>query len=71
MNITLKLYTFAGLLSLFALTACNDYLDQQPDDRAVVDSKAQVENLLVSAYPTHSPAYMLEMSSDNVLDNGK
>lgn len=71
MNIKTRLYIFAGLLSLSALTACNDYLDQQPDDRAVVDSKEQVQNLLVSAYPTHSPAFLLEMSSDNVLDNGK
>ncbi len=39
MNIKTRLYIFAGLLSLSALTACNDYLDQQPDDRAVVDSK--------------------------------
>lgn len=70
MNIKSKLYTFAGLLSLFALTACNDYLDKLPDDRAEVNTAEKVEKLLVSAYPTHMPNFLFEMSSDNVTDNG-
>lgn len=70
MNIKSKLYTFAGLLSLFALTACNDYLDKLPDDRAQVNTGEKVEKLLVDAYPTHLPNFIFEMSSDNVTDNG-
>lgn len=46
MNIKSKLYTFAGLLSLFALTACNDYLDKLPDDRAEVNTAEKVEKPL-------------------------
>lgn len=70
MNIKSKIYTFAGLLSLFALTACNDYLDKLPDDRAQINTAEKVEKLLVSAYPTHMPNFLFEMSSDNVTDNG-
>lgn len=65
-----SLYTIAGLLSLCALTACNDYLDKLPDDRAVVNTREKVEKLLSSAYPNHVPNFIFEMSSDNVTDNG-
>lgn len=57
----------AGLLSL---TACDDYLDKLPDDRAEVNSLDKAKQFLVSAYPTHSPNFIFEMSSDNRTDNG-
>ena len=37
----------AGLLS----TACNDFLDEVPDNRTVIDTPEAVSELLVSAYP--------------------
>lgn len=58
-------------LGTLALTSCNDYLDTLPDDRAEVNTVEKIKNLLVSAYPNHSAAFMLEYSSDNVMDNGK
>ena len=65
---------YIGFLTIalsLALTSCNDWLDKLPDDRATVDSKKKVDLLLVSAYPLQSPDFMMEQSSDNVLDNGK
>ena len=55
---------------LMGFTACNDYLDKLPDDRAQVDTQEKVQKLLTSAYPTHMPNLLFEMSSDNVTDNG-
>lgn len=65
---------YIGFLTIalsLALTSCNDWLDKLPDDRATVDSKKKVGLLLVSAYPLQTPNFMMEQSSDNVLDNGK
>ena len=50
---------FAGM------TSCNDYLDKTPDNRMELKNKDDVASLLVSAYPTTYPAYLLEMYSDN------
>ena len=52
-------------------TSCNDFLDKLPDDRTVVDSEEKVNNLIASALPVQSPLFVLETSSDNVLDNGR
>jgi tetratricopeptide (TPR) repeat protein len=70
MNIKNKFQVIVSAVALFGLTACNDYLDQVPDDRAQVNSVEKVENLLTSAYPDHAPNFLFEMSSDNVTDNG-
>ncbi|MCF0188057.1 MAG: RagB/SusD family nutrient uptake outer membrane protein [Bacteroidaceae bacterium] len=53
------------------LTSCNDYLDKLPDDRAEVNTEQKVRDLLVSAYPETTPNLLLELTSDNVDDNGK
>lgn len=47
------------------MSSCNDYLDKQPDSRLDLQSPSDVSKLLVSAYPTRHPAYLLEMYSDN------
>lgn len=66
-----KIYSiFLACLAL-TLTSCNDFLDKLPDDRATVDTEEKVGNLITMAYPECVPAMMLEMSSDNVMDNGK
>ncbi len=57
-----------GAAALFC--ACDDYLDKLPDNRAEVDTENKVTSLLASAYPTHSSSFILEFSSDNVMDNG-
>lgn len=68
LNKTILFAAFAG--SALLLTACNDYLDKLPDDRAEVNTAEKVNNLLVDAYPNHAANLLLEMSSDNVVDNG-
>lgn len=51
-----------------ALTGCN-FLDQEPDMRASIDTKKKVQLLLVSAYTEANSAPLCEYSSDNVIDN--
>ena len=51
-----------------ALTGC-DFLDQEPDMRASIDTKKKVQLLLVSAYTQANNAPICEYSSDNMIDN--
>ena len=46
--------------------ACDNYLDELPDNRMEVTSADKVTKLLVSAYPTSAPIFVAEYSSDNV-----
>lgn len=62
---------FAALSLMVFTTSCDDYLDKLPDDRADLSTVEKIKSILVTAYPTHSTCVMLEMSSDNVMDNGK
>lgn len=61
---------FVALSLMVFTTSCNDYLDKLPDDRASLDNLDKIKNLLTTAYPFQSTNMMLEMSSDNVKDNG-
>ena len=58
-------------LGLLSLASCDTFLDKLPDDRAEVNSFEKVTQLLSSAYSDGSTVYMMEWSSDNVMDNGK
>jgi hypothetical protein len=49
-----------------ALTSCNSYLDEMPDNRTTIDSEDKVKNLLVSAYFTQDYNVFTEYLSDNV-----
>ena len=62
-------YLFLGLAAL-SLASCDDYLDKLPDDRATLDTKENITQLITSAYPANHVAVMAEISSDNVGDNG-
>lgn len=64
------LYIILSALAMLGLTACGDYLDKVPDDRATIDSQSKVDQFLVSAYANHMPWLIMEMASDNVTDNG-
>ena len=67
-----KLYIMSvAFLALALTTSCDDFLDKMPDDRAEVNTEEKVTSILVSAYPTHSSNFILELTSDNVLDNGQ
>ncbi len=53
-----------------ALTACDDFLDKLPDNRAEIDSEDKIALLLVSAYPENDYLLLNEYMSDNVDDYG-
>jgi len=65
-----KNYYIIALLALYAgvFTGCN-FLDQNPDMRATIDTKEKVRLLLVSAYTNANPGVICEFSSDNIIDN--
>jgi SusD family. len=60
---------FTVLIALFAVS-CDDFLGETPDNRTEIDTPEKVKQLLVTAYPATSPAYIGEMSSDNTDENG-
>ena len=60
----------AGALATLAATACNDFLDEVPDNRTVIDTPEAVSELLVSAYPDGNCVFFTECMSDNVTDRG-
>lgn len=63
-----------GLLLSFVaigLGACNSFLDENPNSDLVnLDDPEKIRSFLVSAYPSSSPTYLLELASDNVQDDG-
>lgn len=60
-----------GLFTVAALaSSCNGYLDKAPDSRLEIDTPEKVAMLLVSAYPLNAPLSLLELMSDNFVDNG-
>ncbi|MDO4461739.1 MAG: RagB/SusD family nutrient uptake outer membrane protein [Bacteroidia bacterium] len=63
-------YILSALLFGSALVACDDFLDEMPDNRAELNTEDKITSLLVSAYPTNSLVALHEFSSDNAMDNG-
>jgi len=62
-------YKTLGLLtSLICLVGCNDFLEQSPDDRAIIDEAEKVGELLVLAYPTANHQAFCYAMSDNATD---
>lgn len=66
-----KILSFAIFSTAFMLTSCGDsFLDVMPDNRAQVDTEDKVTALLVSAYPQRTYNALVEIASDNAMDNG-
>ena len=63
-------YPFMALAMTVALSSCDDFLDEMPDNRTELDTEAKITSMLVSAYPETNYALLAEMSSDNADDNG-
>ena len=57
-------------MGMTMLSSCNDYLDETPDNRTVLDSPEAVSELLVSAYPSAMYQGFTEVMSDNAGDKG-
>lgn len=68
-NKYISCYVAAFCAGLFS-TACNDFLDEVPDNRTVIDTPEAVSELLVSAYPDANCVFFTESMSDNVTDRG-
>jgi starch-binding outer membrane protein, SusD/RagB family len=49
--------------------SCDSFLDKLPDNRTELTDASSVSSLLISAYPSAAPAYLLEMESDNTDEN--
>jgi tetratricopeptide (TPR) repeat protein len=66
-----KIYLLISLMSVLALfnTSCNDFLDENPDNRAELDTEDKIKKLLVSAYPDGSVLTITELMTDNVDKN--
>ena len=66
-----KLIYLTFIAVSFGLVSCDKFLDQNPDNRASVDTAEEIDYLLTSAYSEHSYALITEMMSDNTDDFGK
>lgn len=55
---------------ILAITACNDFLDKIPDNRAELNKISLLKELLVTAYPDRTYYPFAEIMSDNVDDKG-
>ena len=60
-----------GVTLVLSMTSCNKFLDENPYSSLVEpDNASKIEKLLGSAYSTSSIAYLTELSSDNIQDDG-
>ena len=53
------------LAASLGLSSCDSFLDELPDNRMELKSAQDITDLLVSAYPSVNPAFLLERYSDN------
>ena len=60
------LYIAAAVLALGTFSACDKFLDVNPDNRAEANTEKNILKLLTAAYPTTDISYVLEVMSDNV-----
>ena len=59
---------FLILTAIFS-SACDDYLNVEPDNRVMIDTPEKVQQLLINSYPKANYATVTELGSDNFVDN--
>jgi hypothetical protein len=64
-----KNLTVLFALSMIGMSGCNDFLSETPDNRATLDTREKIAELLVTAYPEANYIPFCEAMSDNVEDN--
>lgn len=67
-----RIYIYRLLVALFAVSlfcSCDDFLDENPDNRTQLDTPEKIKNLLVNSYPEANYSVIAEYSSDNFIDN--
>ena len=57
--------------TLSALSSCDSYLDELPDNRTELTSEKKIQGLLTSAYLSNDPLYVAELMSDNMDSYGE
>lgn len=65
-----KVFSVAAV-AMMLFTSCNDFLDKLPDDRAELTTEENIKSLVTDAYPSSNTILMMELSSDNISDNGR
>ena len=60
----ISLFTLAAAVA--TLPACNDFLEEMPDNRTELDTGDKIVNVLVSAYSEYPYTIISEFASDNV-----
>lgn len=55
-------------MALVTLPSCSDFLDQEPDERVIIQNIDQVIKLLGTGYSDSNYGWLCEVSSDNVID---
>ncbi len=65
-----KIFFYTLFISLFGVTGCKKFLEQEPDNRTDVTTPDQVTQLLVTAYPKANYIPFCEAMSDNAEDKG-
>src|SRR5687767_9590555 len=65
-----QLTYFSFYALLITATGCKKFLEQSPDNRAVLNSPEKVSQLLGTAYPQANYMAFSESISDNVADKG-
>jgi len=68
MNLNNKAVLLCAVIFLF--TACNKYLEKEPDNRTNITTPEQLSQLLTTAYPQGNYIPFLEAMSDNAEDKG-
>ncbi|RBL91946.1 RagB/SusD family nutrient uptake outer membrane protein [Chitinophaga flava] len=63
-----KRYLYIAAVALLSTTGCKKYLEQAPDQRAVLNTPEKVAELLVTAYPAANYFTFAEAMSDNAMD---
>lgn len=65
----MKKYLMIMIVAGMMLSSCDDFLSETPDNRAKLNSKEKIAELLVTAYPEGNYIPFCEAMSDNVEDN--
>src|SRR5436190_21537860 len=63
-----KLLSYTSIMLLLTTISCKKFLEQPPDNRAVLNSPDKVSQLLGTAYPQANYMAFCESISDNVAD---
>lgn len=63
------LYNIAFVIILCIFCSCQDFLDELPDNRTMLDTPEKIKELMVTAYPESNYWLLTELSSDNFVDN--